>query len=107
MDTSKYVVKNTSYQNLFDSFVNVFPEWKNSVKEWKKDEFSKHRRTILITMKNGICIRFGSYITEDGGAWVWSTYAIPSDKTREKFGFESFDEKDDFIDISRYTCMTH
>lgn len=85
MDTSKYLVKETSYQDIYESFLNLFPEWKQSVKNWVKDGFAPVRRTVLITMKNGIQIRFGCYKEEDG-EWTWAGYIVPSQKTKDKLG---------------------
>ena len=101
MDTSKYIVKGTSYQNLFESFQNLFPEWKKSIKEWKKDDFNKTRRSILITLKNDIQIRFGCYKESDLDGWVWAAYAMPSEKNREKLGIATIDKDDDFFGLDK------
>lgn len=99
MDTSKYTVKGTSYDNLYASFVNLLPEWKQSVKEWSKDHFDKNRRTILVTMKNGIMIRFGCY-REDDNQWTWQAFVVPSIKTQEKLGIRKLENENYDLDAA-------
>ena len=99
MDTSKYTVRNTSYQNIYESFLNLFPELKQSVKKWDKDGFGKVRRTILVTLKSGLRIRFGCGIEDDDGEWVWAAYLTPSEKRCEKLGIEPLEDNADNFNL--------
>ena len=102
MDKEKYTVKGTSYQDIYDSFENLFPEWIKGIKEWAKDGFNSTRRTILVTMKNGIRIRFGCYKEE--GNWVWQGFVLPSEKACKKHDIAPFEvENTDKFDLGPAT----
>ena len=87
----------TSYQDIFENFKELFPEWVKSIKEWSKDGFNSVRRTILVTLKNGIQIRYGCR-KENDGEWVWSANAIPSEKTKKELGFQKIPKKEGVIE---------
>lgn len=85
-------MNNKSYNQIWEQFQMMFPEFKKSVKEWTKDQFNKNWRTILIALKNGCRIYFGTFKVDDDQEWSWIATIDMSDKTKTKLGVYPEDE---------------
>lgn len=76
-------MNNRSYQQIFDQFNVMFPEFKKDLDGWFKSIFNKENRGIVIRLKNGCYIFFGT-IRDENNNWIWVAYLDMSNETKRK-----------------------
>lgn len=76
-------MNNKSYQQIFDRFGVMFPEFKEDINDWYKSTFTKEVRGVIIQLKNGCYIFFGT-IRDDDDKWTWVAYLDMSNETKQK-----------------------
>lgn len=75
----------SSYDKLYESFLHLYPELKKSVKEWAKDGFTAKRRSVLVTLNNGIRIRFVAQKCGEDKKYAYIGYLNLSEATMAKY----------------------
>lgn len=76
-------MNNRSYQQIFDQFGVMFPEFSEEIDAWFTSIFNKENRGVVIRLKNGCYIFFGTIRDEDNN-WTWVAYLDMSDETKQK-----------------------
>lgn len=76
-------MNNKSYQQIFDQFGVMFPEFSEDIIRWHRLSFNKEVRDIVLWLKNGCSIIFGTIRDEDEN-WMWIASLDMSNETKQK-----------------------